>query len=732
MHKVREAHSKQQQRNQDVRFLHRRWQVLLFAVVASALSLSAYWYQQRHHPIFLESMDQRTRDVVFRLRSPSQPPPEVAVVVIDERAIKDYGRWPWPRALQGELIQQLKQLDAGTLALDIVFAQPYNDVNEGIEQDAVLIEALQSAGAPVVGGYFFRDYKSRLSDDKALEQLYDNRVKIKLITSGGHINDIPRYEFAETNQPHIAQYMAGLGAFNRQTDVDGLVRRAPLLIRYKDEVFPSLALRALAVYAGVNVGLVAAPEGVTEVRLDTFSIPVDEKGRLTANFYARGQSSAGVAMYSAADVLNGVVGAQELAGRLIFVGVSEIGIADLIPTPVDPMLPGVVMHATVAANILQEEYLYRNWDTVLIDIALIALIPLVGVLVLASLKHLWQMLVVGSVLMMSLAGFFYWLVAYKNHLVSLLYPSTAMLMAFITFGIYYVMTSQRTTKFLTDAFGSYVSPDVVNQLLSQPESLGLSGERREVTVLFSDIRDFTSMSEQLEPEQLVEMLNKYFDEMTRIIMARNGTLDKYIGDAIMAIFNAPLNIENHQVLAAKSALVMQQHLNGMRAELNDSYGVDMHVGVGVHCGEVVVGNLGSSQRFDYTVIGDAVNVASRAQTISKFYGVEIVISDAVQQCLDKAFVVRPLDKIQVKGRTVSTNIFELMQTNEDNRYLAERFAGMFDYYVKGDFMSAKEILLSLQLKYEKDQPVQLYLQRCNEFLQKPPSNWDGVYQALGK
>ena len=730
---VRETSGKQTKRKRDVRFLHSHWQVLVFALAASMLSLAAYWYQQNEHPALLESLDQRTRDVVFRLREPPLPPLEIVIVSVDEAAVKDYGRWPWPRSLQGELIQALKQQDAGTIALDIVFAQPYSTAEQGEQEDAALIQALQSPGAPVVGGYFFRTSKSRITDDAALDQLYDNRVKIKLITPGGHTNDLLNYEYAETNQINIAEHFDGLGAFNRDTDVDGLVRRAPLVLGYRGEIFPSLALRALAIYAGVNEGIAAAPEGITEVRLDTFGIPVDERGRLIANFYNQNAQSPGIPMYSAADVLNGVIGGEQLAGRLVFVGVTEIGIADLLPTPVNPIFPGVEMHATVAANILQEEYLYRNWDTILIDIALIALIPLIGILILARLKHLWQMLLTAMVFMAVLGGLFYWLVAYKSHLVSLLYPSMAMLLAFVTFGVYYVLTSQRTTKFLTGAFGSYVSPDVVDQLLSQPDSLGLSGEKREVTLLFSDIRGFTGISEKLEPERLVEMLNQYFDAMTETILVRKGTLDKYIGDAIMAIFNAPLTIDNHQREAALSALGMDRVLAEMQPELQSKFGIELKIGIGLHSGEVVVGNLGSSQRFDYTAIGDAVNLASRAESITKFYGVAIIVTEAIRQQLGNDFVLRPLDKIQVKGKTVPVNIYELMQANEHNAQLSVQFATVFSTYLDGDFVQVRQLLLELKNDYPNDQPIQLYLQRCEEFIQQPPpADWDGVYQALGK
>ncbi len=716
--------------NTRVRFLHNRWQVLFFALGASLLSLATYWYQQNYHPVLLESLDQRSRDVVFRLRPAPEPPPEIAVVAIDERSVKDYGRWPWPRHLQGELIAKLKAQGAGTVALDIVFAQPYSDREVGAREDAALIRALQQPGAPVVGGYFFRGHKSRLTDGQALEQLFDNRIKRKLLRPGGRVDTVPVYEFAETNQAHIAQHMAGLGAFNRDTDLDGLVRRAPLIFSYRDELFPSLSLRALAAYAGWGEGIVAAPEGITEVKLGDFSIPVDQNGRITANFY---DQQTGIPIYSAADILNDVVGPQQLQGRLIFLGVTEIGIADLIPTPVNDILPGVMMHATVAANILQENHLFRNLDTVIIDIALIALIPLIGVLIMARLGKLSQMVLVSLLFAAVLGALFYWLVAEKRQLVSLFYPAAAMMTAFVAFGIYYVMTSQRTTRFLTGAFSSYVSPELVDQLMNSPESLGLSGDKREVTILFADIRSFTTISEQLPPERLVQLLNRYFDEMTDTILERKGTLDKYIGDAIMAIFNAPLEIRNHQRQAARSALAMIDRLQATQPEFSAKYNVDLNIGIGLHCGEAVVGNLGSSQRFDYTAIGDSVNLASRIESICKYYRVPIIITDDVQRHLNDDFLTRPLDRIQVKGKTVPTDIYELMPFRDENERLALQFKEVFNAYLKREFAAALTLLERLRQHYPDDWPVQLYLDRCQTYRdQMPPADWDGVYHAKSK
>ncbi len=633
-----------------MRFLHSRWQALLFAILASSFSLTAYWF----HPSLLENLDQRSRGVVFRWRESIMPPAEVAIIAVDEASIKNHGRWPWPRRVQARLISQLKQMGAGVIALDIVYAQPSNESCNCSDQDEDLVAALGEEGAQVVGGYFFRKERTGASKKEALDLLADNRIKQKLIKPGGRLDMVPEWPHVETSQAVFAREMTGLGFFNRSTDVDGLVRSVPLVMNFDGEMFPSLALRALSVYYDLVAGVTADPNGIADVRLGGISIPVDEQGRMAANFYSREN---GITIFSVADVMAGQIDPDQLRDRLLFVGVTETGIGDLVPTPIDGLFPGVAIHATVAANIIQNNYLYRNLDTVLYDIALIAFIPLISIMLMAFMRKLSQM-IAGLVFFSALlAAVFYYLVAYKAQLVSLIYPGAALIVAFTAFQLYYILTSQRTAKFLTGAFSSYVSPDVVDRLLMAPDSLGLSGEEREVTVLFSDIRGFTGISELLEPQRLVDMLNEFFDQMTSIVLAHEGTLDKFIGDAIMALFNAPLNIADHQAHAARAALAMINRLDEIRPKFQQEYGVTLNIGIGLHTGKAVVGNLGSTQRFDYTAIGDAVNLASRVESISKYYGVPIIHTANLEQHLDHGFLSRPLDHIRVKGKTQPAEIF---------------------------------------------------------------------------
>ncbi|MDX1555601.1 MAG: CHASE2 domain-containing protein, partial [Xanthomonadales bacterium] len=487
-----------------VRFLHRRWQALVFALLASALSLAAYWF----HPELLENLDQRSRDVAFRWREPLPPPADVAIIAIDEASLHAHGRWPWPRSVQAQLIGRLMEHGPAVIALDIVYAQPSNEACNCADQDEMLRAALAMTGAKVIGGYFFRPESSGETGDEVRALLAANRIKQKLVRAGGRLDTVPEWPHVQASQAEFAREMDGLGFFNRHTDIDGLVRTVPLVMRFDGELYPSLALRALAAYRDEEPGIVADSTGIAEIRLGETPIPVDEQGRMTANFYDLG---AGIPVISAADVMAGNLQAGQLQGKLLLVGVTETGVGDLVPTPVAGQFPGVAVHATAAGNIIQQNYLYKDLGTVLYDVALIAVIPLVSIMLMAFMVRMLHMAMAMLFFSALLGAVFYYLVAHQAQLVSLIYPAAALITAFTAYQVYFMLTSQRTTRFLTNAFGSYVSPEVVDRLLLTPESLGLSGEERDVTVLFSDIRGFTTVSETLEPRRLVDLLNEFFD-----------------------------------------------------------------------------------------------------------------------------------------------------------------------------------------------------------------------------
>ncbi|MDH5219281.1 MAG: adenylate/guanylate cyclase domain-containing protein, partial [Gammaproteobacteria bacterium] len=520
-----------------------RWRALsrLFAAVAAFISLLVFWYQ----PAFLERLDEVSRDIVFKLRDTPQASPEVIVIAIDEKSVSDTGRWPWDRSTQATLLEKLKSYSPKVIGLDIIYLH-----SQGRDQDQYLVESLSVPGSSVVGGYFFRDEQSFKPDENAVNLLFDSMIAQVNYRTNAEYAAI-QFPFVEVNQMAIASHMQGFGFFNYLPEADGLIRRAPLILGFEDVMFPSLALKTLSVYFGEDISVNVAQDGFENVQLGNRTIPVDNAGRLSLNFYAENRN---IKIVSASDVLWGELEKDLLKDKLVFVGVTELGIADVRPTPVSPNFPGVAVHATVAANVIQNFYIKQNINTVIINILLIITIPFVLILVIARIrKPLLQFMVFLSTLALT-AFIFAYLLSAHSLLISLIYPLMATIIGYIGFQTYYVLVSQKHSKFLRTAFSTYVSPNVVEKLINSPEKLRLEGEKREITVLFSDVRDFTKFSEKLEPEQLVHVMNTYFDPMTDLVMDRQGTLDKYIGDALMAIYNAPLDVEEHALLAAETAV----------------------------------------------------------------------------------------------------------------------------------------------------------------------------------
>ena len=701
---------------------HTATRAVLFGLGASLLSLLLYWLS----PAPLEQLDQRGQDFVFKLRDSQPPPPEVAVVTVDEKSIKRYGRWPWTRVLHAQLIRKLKALGVGVIALDIIYLQP-----ESPEADRALAEALEAPGAPVIGGYFFRNEKTQGDDTEALKLLYDQRIKLILKPPDVTLN-VLTFDFIETNQNYLAQHFNGQGFFNAVYDTDGLIRSVPLVVDYEDTLYPSLMLKGLSIYTGLQIGLRASLDGLNSVRLGPVDIPVDIVGKLALNFY---NGERRIPLLSASDVLDDNIDPAVVRDALVFIGVTELGIADLRPTPVDSSFPGVMLHATAAANIIQGFYLHRDNRVILINVALMATVPLILVLVLTWVRQAWTMALVFLAIVTIGCFIFYWLVAEQNYLVSFVYPTLAVAMGFIVFVTYYVLTSQRKNRFLTQAFSSYVSPALVNQLLQDPDRLSLAGEKREVTVLFSDVRDFTTISESMAPEQLAEMLNVYLDAMCEIVMNEQGMLDKYIGDAVMALYNAPLDITEHPARAAVSALQMRQRLDELNEQFIRDYGIKLAMGIGLNTGPAIVGNLGGARRFDYTAIGDTINLGARLESATKQYRVHILISETTRKGLDGRFLCRKIDRIRVKGKHTAVEIFEVMGYSGDASKidLIARFETALEKYFAGDFDGAHGDCLQILEHYPDDGPSEILRHRCELYVAAPPSaDWGGVYVATQK
>jgi adenylate cyclase len=412
----------------------------------------------------------------------------------------------------------------------------------------------------------------------------------------------------------------------------------------------------------------------------------------------------------------------------VFVGVTETGIADVRATPLAPAYPGVEMHATLAANVLEQRFLTRDSRTMAIEIGAMLALPL--------LLTFFQIAVSGPlygflVFFLSVTGYIggNFLLFDKYHFdLSLAYPLLPLAFTYVCGECYRNLVVERKGRQLKKAFSTYLSADLVSEIAKNPNLLKLGGETRVISILFSDIRGFTTLSEKLTPEELVALLNQYLSPMTRIVMEERGTLDKFIGDAIMAFFNAPLEVPDHPGRSCRCALRMIEELAALNAKLTLRNVPEIKIGIGIHTGEAVVGNMGADIRFDYTAIGDSVNLSSRLEGLTKFYGVPVIVSDATRKQVGSEFHFRELDLVRVKGKHEPVAVYELITKQSDH---VDSFAEGMRLYRERDFASALKIFESLSKN--NDTASGLYVERCKAFLTDPPAaDWDGVYVALRK
>ena len=689
----------------------------MFGVIAAICSLMLY----KQGLPDLQQLDYRLKDARFRVRGHVKPDKDVVVVAIDHKSIKEIGRWPWSREVSGKLIETLgTYYGTKVTALDIVFSEPQNPA-----ADQALAASVTKAGN-VVMGYFFREEQSEAPAD-SLAQLDSAKLKLIKIADGVQSIPIPEFSGLDLNIPAVGAGALDFGFFNARPDSDGLYRRSILLLLYNGDIYSSLAMKALNHYLGSDIMLDVKQWGVDGLQIGSLRIPAREDGTMTLNFYG---PTGAFTTVSAADVINRRLPKEALSGKIAFVGATEIGIYDLRPTPFDPTLPGIEIHATMAANALQQRFLKYDGVTQQFEIACIIALPILLGGLLAFAPGTFAGLGIMAFVTAAFGFFNYTMFASAFRDMTLIYPMLGITLTYLGSEAWRNLVVERKGRHLKKAFSSYVSPDLVKQIEKDPDKLVLGGEQRELTILFSDIRGFTTFSESLTPPELVKLLNEYLSPMTRIVLEERGTLDKFIGDAVMAIFNAPLDVPEHATHACIAAVRMLQELK----ELNKGFSARgmnvIEIGIGINTGPAVVGNMGADIRFDYTAIGDSVNLASRLESLNKYYASHILVSeDTKSQVPDDRFVFREVDRVRVKGKHKPIVMYELMIANAD---MVPRFEEGLTKYRAQDFVAAKAVFESLAETYS-DGPSRLYIERCAEYLASPPpGEWDGVYTAKSK
>ena len=702
---------------------------------------------------FVDFMELKSLDYRVKIKGREKPVDDVVIVAIDEKSIKEIGRWPWSRDVIARGIEKLINMGAKVIGLDIVFSEREEfrqkekvieflnqledeelkknliNVIQNINPDKKLIETFKKFNDKVVAGYFVFMSEEELGSIKMkwTDRYIKNSAVNVIINSTPQTPILLRKAIAvENNIQEIEASATHFGFFNAVSDKDGIYRKGLLLLQIGDSIYPSLPLEMLRVYTGSNIVVYATDGFITKIKIGKYSIFPDEKGTLPLSFLGPGRT---FPHYSFTDIINGRIPDEKINGKMVLIGATAIGIYDLRPTPLDERFPGVEIHATVIDNILQSRPLRRYdwmWVFELLGIWLMFFIMGMVFLKTGPLPSIFTSL--GIIFFFNALAFYLFL-KYRVWVI-LLYPNISLLGLTLLLSFYKYFSEERMKKMVRNAFSKYLSDKLVDIIVKNPEKLQLGGEKREISVLFSDIRGFTSISEKLSPEEIANLLHEYLTPMSEAILQHDGLLDKYIGDAIMALFGTPVWMETHAIKACEAALSMMKKLDELNKYWERTKGLRLKIGIGINTGECIVGNMGSDILFDYTAIGDTVNLASRLEGATKFYGVGIVVSEFTVLKTDGNFLFRELDLVRVKGKEKPVKIYELMgkEVTEEMRKFTSQFHSALGFYREGKWDSAIEEFKKCLEIYSDDKPSKIYIERCLKLKEMKIEKWEGIYE----
>ncbi len=711
-------------------------------------------------PFFSEILELKLYDLRFRLRGARAPGPEVVIVTIDDDSLKALGRWPWSREIQARLINRIKEAGPKVIALDIIFAEKeetaavetIKNLRQGLARegsanpailhlltqeenrvnvDRQLAQAI-AQGSPTLLGFYFNMVggKAALKAEQFMATSAPRACTYNLVRwldTKPTVIPIIGARDIELNLQEISAGSAGGGFINMVPDVDGCVRWLPQAIVFGGDIFMPLSLAAVQQYLGrPPLALTMSRMGVEGVRLGDRELPVDRFGRLLINYLG---PPGRFPYYSAAKVLKGEVPASDLKDKVVLLGATAVGIYDLRVTPFSGICPGVEIQATIIDNLIHRHFLQTSRLYPIPTLLIVLGLGLFMGLALPRLSVIWS-LVFALFLAEGYAIFNYLLFSRWGWQLELFYPLLTIGGIYMSLTVQRFLAEEKERLHIKKAFQSYVAPEVVNEIIKNPQLLRLGGERRELTILFSDIRGFTTLSETLEPEILVGLLHDFFNPMSEIIVTHGGTIDKYIGDAIMALFGAPLHRPDHPVLACRTALAMMAKLKTLNEEWESQGRPAMRIGLGLNVGDVAVGNMGSDRLFNYTAIGDNVNLASRLEGLNKYYGTSILISSSTARVLDGQFVLREVDLVRVKGKAQALTIFELLGEGTPEPDLAAFLEvynqGLTFFRERRWQESAEAFTAALNLR-PQDTPSKNYLELSEKYRLTPPGpDWTPV------
>lgn len=709
--------------------------LLLLFVFIFLLLTTAYLFL----PSYFQSLDNRVRDFYFNFRGTEKVSDAVVIIDIDEKSIKELGQWPWERDKFAKILTNLQESGVGIIGLDIVFseadktspkrfAKEWNIQRADLpDYDAILSETI--ASTPTILGYVLDFDKTNKNDAPTVPAIFVEKNKQER-------EFFPHAKGVLANLESIQKSGYSSGYLNYapddNADETGIIRSVPLMIKYDDMLYPSLAFELFRIMNDAKKVVVSyGKSGVERVQLGSVHIPTDRFGRLYVNFRGSAKSYKYI---SAVDIYNNSFDKASIEGKIALVGTSAIGLMDLRSTPMESVIAGVEIHANVIDNLINQDMLQKPSTGEFIDILMILCIVFVVVMLYSRLSIL-LLLVVYSFSFASLLSMNYYLLFHEHIIINTIFPLFSMILSLIgILGVNYIF-EYRQKEMVKNSFSKKVSKQVMDDLLANPDATNFASKEVEVTIYFSDIRGFTTISEELQsPKRVTDFLNYYMNAMVVSVEKHQGTIDKFIGDAIMAYWNAPLEVKNHADEAVKTALEQIAQRDFLNKKIKKEFGFDVDYGIGINTGSVIVGEIGSQGRSDYTIIGDAVNLASRLEGLCKPYKVRLIISEFTKAKLTESYVMQLLDKVRVKGKAEPVEIYEVLslgKANEQKQIELEVYYKAHDFYLKAEFKKSKEIFDTLYETYKK--PLyELYSQRCTHLLEENIIEFDGVFEFKTK
>jgi adenylate cyclase len=703
-------------------------------------------------------------DYFQRIQPREYEPAPVKIVDIDDASLTKIGQWPWPRTSVAALVDRLAHAGAAVIAFDIVFAEPdrtspsrmvpvwsatghIDDATRNVlaalpDHDEVLAASIKAAGNVVAGFVLTRG-----------KQGGPPLKKGTFVTAGDDPRPyIPAFQGAISTLPILAGAAAGNGSVSFVPDSDFIIRRVPLVQRLGQDLYPMLGGEALRLAQGARSYIVKSTgasreygagtqHGVVSVKIGGFVVPTDADGMMLIH-YTRTVPERTIPAWR---VMAPDFDAESVRGDIVLIGTSAAGLFDIRPSPINPVMPGVEAHAQAIEQIVLGHFLERPDWAASAELLFVLVVGIILVVLLRLLGAVWSGVVGAVAIAGAFAGSWH---AYSHDLllVDPVTPSLAAFVVYLSATVRGYLRSESEKRQVRGAFSQYLSPALVEELTRDPSRLRLGGDLREMTFLFCDVRGFTSISERFKsnPQGLTQLINRFLTPMTDVILARRGTIDKYMGDCVMAFWNAPLDDSNHAAHACESALAMLRELEGVNKALQAEAEADrrpfyqLKVGIGLNTGECVVGNMGSEQRFDYSVLGDAVNLASRLEGQSKTYGVSVVIGEDTRAKVP-AWAAIELDLIAVKGKKEAVRVYALLGEPQlaqsgSFRALAAQHEAMLASYRAKDWPRASTLVEECRaLDPHLATLYDLYAERIAYFDANPPlADWDGVFVAETK